>query len=115
MLSVIYTASPETTWLKLSHKLGQLGYIETLQGKKGGIRLKRAANDITVGELIRVLEPMHLLDCSPEACSTSFACRLKQHLALATENFLKELDQYTIESLVQDNHELQQILFASQH
>lgn len=97
--------------VKVIHKLGQLGYIETLQGKKGGIRLKRAASEITVGELVRKLESLQLLDCSPEACGASPACRLKKYLAVATENFLKELDQYTIEALVIDNPPLQHIFF----
>ena len=97
--------------VKVIHKLGQLDYIETLQGKKGGIRLKMPATEIAIGELIRTLESMRLLDCRVEACSASPACRLKNYLAIAAENFLQELNRYTIHDLVVDNPKLQEIFF----
>lgn len=92
--------------VKVTHKLGQLGYIETIQGKNGGIRLKLSPDQLCIGAALRELEPMQLLNCSVEACHISPACRLKKYLADAKEAFLKELDQYTIQDLLVDNAQL---------
>lgn len=100
--------------VKVIHKLGQLGYIETLQGKNGGFRLHRAPKDINIGEVIRVLEPMQLLDCSLDQCCISPVCRLKKYLFDAKSRFLEELDQYTLADLVKNNGSLIQ-LFSATH
>ncbi|MEN6670108.1 Rrf2 family transcriptional regulator [Psychrobacter sp. B38] len=42
---------------KIIHQLGQLGYIESVRGKNGGIRLARAPKDINLGVLIKQIEP----------------------------------------------------------
>lgn len=38
---------------KIIHQLGQLGYIESVRGKGGGIRLAVAPKDINLGVLIK--------------------------------------------------------------
>lgn len=49
---------------KIIHQLGQLGYIETIRGKSGGIRLARAPKDINLGVLIKQIEPdFELVEC----------------------------------------------------
>lgn len=49
---------------KIIHKLGQLGYIESVRGKNGGIRLARAPDDINLGVLIKQIEPdFELVEC----------------------------------------------------
>ena len=37
--------------VKVAYDLGQRGYIETLRGRNGGMRLSRPAEDISVGEI----------------------------------------------------------------
>lgn len=92
--------------VKVVHKLGQLGYIETIQGKNGGIKLKKSPKQINIGHLISQLEPLELLNCSVSYCNISPACRLKKYLVNAKNMFIKELEQYTIDDLVNDNSEL---------
>lgn len=92
--------------VKVIHKLGQLGLIDTVQGKNGGIRLNMAPDRIRIGEVLRRLEPLHLLNCSEQSCCISYACRLKDYLVDAKEAFLKELDKYTIQDLLVDNNTL---------
>lgn len=49
---------------KIIHKLGKLGYIETIRGKNGGIRLACAPEDINLGVLIKQIEPdFELVEC----------------------------------------------------
>lgn len=49
---------------KIIHQLGQLGYIDSVRGKNGGIRLARAPEDINLGVLIKKIEPdFALVEC----------------------------------------------------
>ena len=42
---------------KTAHALGRAGLIETGRGRYGGVRLVRAADAITIGEIVRAFEP----------------------------------------------------------
>ncbi|MEC5211194.1 Rrf2 family nitric oxide-sensitive transcriptional repressor [Psychrobacter sp. PL15] len=49
---------------KIIHQLGQLGYIHSVRGKNGGIRLARDPKDINLGVLIKQIEPdFDLVEC----------------------------------------------------
>ncbi len=92
--------------VKVINRLGQLGYVHTVRGKNGGIRLLKAPKEITVGGVVRDLEPLDLVNCSVEFCHITPACPLKEKLAKAKMAFLAELDGCTIEELLSDNSEL---------
>ncbi|OOE37870.1 transcriptional repressor NsrR [Salinivibrio kushneri] len=96
--------------VKVINRLGQLGYIQTVRGKNGGIRLLQAPTAITVGQVVRDLEPLELVNCSAEFCHITPACRLKERLAKAKQAFLEELDACTIDALINDNRELMILL-----
>ncbi|WP_392560273.1 nitric oxide-sensing transcriptional repressor NsrR [Orbus mooreae] len=96
--------------VKVVHKLGQLGYIETIQGKNGGIKLKKNPKQINIGKIIRQLEPLELLNCGLSFCHISPACRLKKYLVDAKEAFLIELEKYTIDDLISNNPALINLL-----
>ncbi len=92
--------------VKVVNRLGQLGYLHTVRGKNGGVRLSKSADEISVGEIVRALEPLELVNCSVEFCHITPACRLKNKLAQAKLAFLAELDDCTIQDLLADNSEL---------
>lgn len=47
-------------------QLRQAGIVESVRGKEGGYRLRRAPRDVTVGDVIRVIEgPITDIDCTP--------------------------------------------------
>ena len=49
---------------KIIHQLGQLGYIDSVRGKNGGIRLACRPKDINLGVLINQIEPdFNLVEC----------------------------------------------------
>lgn len=92
--------------VKVIYKLGQLGLIETVRGKNGGFRLNVEPKAVRIGEVVRTLEPLNILNCSPKACNISGLCRLSGYLLDAKERFVEELDKYTLEDLVRGCDEL---------
>lgn len=60
---------------KIIQQLGQLGYIDSVRGKNGGIRLAHAPKDINLGELIKKIEPdFALVECfSTDSLDSSIA------------------------------------------
>ena len=92
--------------VKVVYNLSKLGYVETKQGKNGGIKLKIEKKQINIGTVVRQIEPLNILNCSLSFCHISPACRLKHYLSDAKEAFLKELEKYTIEDLVDKNVQL---------
>ncbi|MGL5044908.1 MAG: nitric oxide-sensing transcriptional repressor NsrR, partial [Plesiomonas sp.] len=73
--------------VKIINQLSHMGVVEAVRGKNGGIRLGRPAAQICVGDVVRGLEPMQLVNCSSEFCHITPACRLKQILADAAAAF----------------------------
>lgn len=89
--------------MKVVHQMGQAGYIETVRGRSGGMRLARPASDIVLGEVIRFTEPdMDIVPCfalENQDCPLRRACRLKGALDRARTAFLGVLDEYTLADL----------------
>jgi len=89
--------------VKVVHELGLSGYLLTARGKRGGIRLARSADQIVIGEVVRQTEPdFDLLEClNPVAdqCVITNVCKLKSVLSAARDNFLGDLDKYTLADL----------------
>jgi Rrf2 family nitric oxide-sensitive transcriptional repressor len=90
--------------MKLVHELGRLGYVETVRGKNGGLRLGRRPDEITVGEIVRRMEPdMALVECFRNAggpCRIVTVCVLQNVLGEALDRFLETLDGYTLADLL---------------
>ncbi|MBN8981509.1 MAG: Rrf2 family transcriptional regulator [Rhizobiales bacterium] len=86
--------------VKVAYDLSQRGYIETIRGRKGGMRLARPADTITVGEIVRWTEaPLELVECfNPETntCPLEGVCHLSRGLQRALRAFLSVLDDLTI-------------------
>ena len=85
--------------MKVVQDLGGAGYVETVRGRHGGVRLARPAEAINLGELVRHTEAgFELADCG--SCLIAPACGLRCILAEATAAFLAVLDRYTIADLI---------------
>jgi Rrf2 family nitric oxide-sensitive transcriptional repressor len=86
--------------VKVSHELGQRGYLLTTRGRNGGMRLARPADQITVGEVVRWTEgPLELVECfNPETntCPLEGVCHLSRGIQRALRAFLSVLDDMTI-------------------
>lgn len=96
--------------VKIINQLSRAGYVDAVRGKNGGIRLGKPAAEIVIGQVVRDMEPLQLVNCHSDFCHITSACRLKKALHDAVQNFLSVLDGYTLADLVEDNHPLYQLL-----
>ncbi len=100
--------------VKVAHGLGRAGFIETLRGRSGGLRLARPAEEIPVGTVARHTEQNSaLVECFPGGsggCLVMPHCKLKGVLAEAQEAFFAVLDRYTVHDLVKRNPALLELL-----
>lgn len=89
---------------KVVHQLGQIGLVETVRGRNGGLRLKREPADINIGDVVRNTETDFFMaecfDRDKNSCVFSSACALKGVLSAATRAYLDVLDGATLESLI---------------
>ena len=96
------------------NQLAQLGYLHTQRGRNGGLSLGRPAEEITIGDVFRVLEaPVPVAECFADVdntCPLTEACRLRTALSDAVEAFYRSLDPITLDALICENHDLLQIL-----
>ena len=94
---------------KVVNHLGRLGYVETVRGKGGGIRLARPAGEIHLGELIRQTEnDWALVECFAAGgdCRILPVCRLPAILDEALAAMFAVLDRYTLDDLLHHPAEL---------
>jgi len=100
--------------MKVAHQLGLAGYLETVRGKGGGLRLARRPEDIVIGEVVRRTEPdMALVPCfAPDGASCPIvpSCALRGALFKARDAFLSALDGCTLADLVRRRAPLRKLL-----
>src|SRR6187401_2151524 len=97
--------------MKVVNQLSRQGYVESVRGRSGGIRLGRAAEDINLGALIRATEDgFVLVDCG--RCVVAPACGVTSVLGEALAAFLAVLDRYTLADMLGRREELRQLLLA---
>ena len=99
--------------MKVAYQLGQAGYLETVRGRNGGLRLGKASSQIVVGEVVRRIEPdFAVVECeNPEGyCRITPSCVLRSAMREAVQAFLGKLDQYTLEDLLRPKSKLRHLL-----
>ncbi len=97
-----FEASPHLL-TKAAKLMIQLGYVEGVRGRHGGLRLAMAPEDIVIGEVIRKTEPhLDIVECfspSTNTCPIRGACELEKALKSAHNAFFEVLDGYTLADL----------------
>ena len=88
---------------KVVQRLARGGFVETLRGRGGGLRLARPPEQIGVGAVIRCTEEdMALVTCfgAHHACAIAGPCRLPSLLHEVLAAFLGVLDRATLADLI---------------
>jgi Rrf2 family transcriptional regulator, nitric oxide-sensitive transcriptional repressor len=100
--------------MKVAHQLGVGGYVGTVRGRGGGMRLAKPAENIGIGEVVRRTEPdLALVPCfSPidARCAIRSCCVLRSALDKARGAFIEVLDGYTLSDLVRSRTTLRALL-----
>ena len=103
--------------MKVAFELGRKGYLETVRGRGGGLRLARPANKIGLGQIVREMEEdFTMVECfDPKAnqCVITGPCRLKGALSRALKAYLAVLDEYTLADLAVEHPVLSRILLKA--
>lgn len=100
--------------MKVVNDLGQKGYLDTVRGRNGGIRLMRKARDINIGKVVRDTEDtLEVLGCLGRKgyCRIEEACVLRGVVEEATAAFLNVFDDYTLADLIKPHKALSSLLF----
>lgn len=98
--------------MKVTQALGKTGWVDTVRGRNGGMRLAADPRRLSLGEVVRRLEAdFALVECLGEDnhCVLTSGCGLEVALRQATEVFLRELDRYSIADLVNTSPALAQL------
>jgi Rrf2 family nitric oxide-sensitive transcriptional repressor len=95
---------------KIARELGRAGYLETVRGRHGGLRLARPAAEISIGAIARLAERgSPLVECFDEKtnrCVITPACDLKFMLAKAESAFFGALDSHSLGEVVAHHQRL---------
>ena len=96
--------------VKIVHELGRAGYLRTIRGRGGGFTLARPAEEIVIGDVVRLTEgPLDLVECfNPDrnTCPLIGICRLSRALQEETRAFMAELDDLTLDEIAANRNDL---------
>jgi Rrf2 family nitric oxide-sensitive transcriptional repressor len=96
-------AISEAHLMKITHQLALAGWIETVRGKGGGMRLARAPEDIVLGEVVRSTEPdLAIVECFATGgnCMLAGNCKLAGVMDGALRSFMQHLDGHTLADIL---------------
>lgn len=100
---------------KVVHQLGRDGFLETVRGKYGGIRLLVEPASVRLGDLIRHVEDDFALaqcqrDDGDSYCRTSASCLARRAFDQALGAFFKALDGHTLADMIQAERQGQPLI-----
>ena len=95
--------------VKIVHQLGVAGYLTTQRGRNGGFRLAKPADEIIIGDVIRLTEgPLDLVECLilKNTCPLIGVCKSSRAMQEATRAFMAVLDDLTLADIAANRDEL---------
>lgn len=88
---------PHNHLSKVVQFMGQQGWLHTVRGKGGGIRLAWPLADYRLGQVVRTLErTTEVIECADPPCVLRGRCSLKGLLDEANDAFYAALDRHTL-------------------
>lgn len=98
--------------MKVVNDLARSGYVDSIRGRGGGIRLGKLPEEINIGALIRHTEEgFDLVDCP--SCVIAPACGMTGVIKEAVLAFLVVLDKYSLADLMQKRGDLARLLSSA--
>ena len=89
---------------KVVHLLSTSGYIHSVRGRNGGIRLAKPPQQIPIGAIVRTTEEsLFLVECfdpKKQTCRLLPACKLRKGLNAAYKAFFNVLDDTTLADVI---------------
>jgi Rrf2 family nitric oxide-sensitive transcriptional repressor len=107
-VSALYDVS-RNHMVKVVNQLVKLGYLQSQRGKNGGIRMARPRRDQYRASDPGIGRQSDGIDCSSPVCHIVSVCLLKSALKEAMNAFLAVMDGYTLQDLLANRDELQQV------
>ena len=92
--------------------LKSAGLLRAARGARGGYVLARSPREITLKDILLVLEgPMCLVECTeqPELCVRSDDCLVRDIWAEVAGKMLEALDSFTLESMIEKKKQREHI------
>ena len=88
--------------MKVVTSLVKGGFLVSVRGKGGGLRLADVPEKINIGAVVRHLEPMQVVECMSDnnECLITPSCRLTGIITGAIKAFFNHLDQYSLQDLL---------------
>ena len=90
---------------KVVHSLAQLGYLNTTQGRNGGIALAIAPEKISIREIVEQFETTTIVECfdaGTNTCQIHGMCGLKHAMMKANRSFLETLGEYRLSDFIRN-------------
>lgn len=99
--------------MKVVKDLVSKGFVHSVKGKSGGLKLSRSTAAINIGAVVREMESdFALVDCLGEdkTCRIIPACKLKPFLYEASQRFLEALDPFSLEDILENREVLLRLM-----
>lgn len=84
--------------VKVVGQLAKLGWVKSMRGRNGGLRLAADPATLTIGQVLRKLEgdEDELIDCEGSNCALKMDCQLRGMLRAGMRAFYEAMDRYTL-------------------
>lgn len=86
--------------MKVAQRLTAEGFVESVRGRSGGLKLARPADTLNIGSIVRIMEDtgsfVECFDAATNSCVVTPACGLRYALAGALEAFAAHLDRKSV-------------------
>ncbi|WP_219893281.1 RrF2 family transcriptional regulator [Aquisediminimonas profunda] len=100
--------------MKVAQRLTAEGFVDSVRGRSGGLKLAKPPAELNVGAIVRIMEDtgafVECFDARTNTCVVTPACGLRHALAGALEAFANHLDVITVADLIPDQGAFRQRL-----
>jgi Rrf2 family transcriptional regulator, nitric oxide-sensitive transcriptional repressor len=101
--------------MKVAQRLTAGGFVESVRGRSGGLRLARPPATLNVGAIVRIMEDtgsfVDCFDAATNSCVVTPVCGLRHILAGGLEAFAHHMDQFSVADLIPDIESYHRHLF----